>query len=159
MYDYPKLRKQRRFSHEDSSNGLTVPHICSTTPGIRTQYPMYVRHLPFHLGYRLAVLCMHKFHNFSNHHSGSQGYQQLHLTYLILGTACTWEQLRRHPWLQPRPELPLPKLDDPAPRLSCPTTRFRCASQSPIPPRFLHAAVSLRGYSAYSAWPHVWSKT
>ncbi len=40
------------------------------------------------------------------------------LTYLILGTAFTWKRLRRHPWLQPRPELPLLKLDGPAPRLS-----------------------------------------
>ncbi len=36
----------------------------------------------------------------------------------ILGTALTWERLRRHPWLQPRPELPLPKLDGPASGLS-----------------------------------------
>ncbi len=40
------------------------------------------------------------------------------LTYLIIGTAFTWERLRRHPWLQPRSKLPLPKLDGPVPRLS-----------------------------------------
>ncbi len=40
------------------------------------------------------------------------------VTYLLLGTALTWERLRRHPWQQPRPELPLPKLHDLAPRRS-----------------------------------------
>ncbi len=42
-----------------------------------------------------------------------EGFSTYYLYLLVLGTAFMWERERPHPWLQPHPELPLPKLRGP----------------------------------------------